>query len=458
LSTGDLVAIEAKYHNACLTSLSNRARAIDTEDKDDDHTLQLEGIAFAELVIFIEDSRSEEEVIPIHKLVDLSNMYTSRLKQLGANIIGCTHTSRLKDRILAMIPDLEEHKQGRDILLAFKEDVAMALRRAREDCENEAMNLARSATIVRREMMMIEHSFDGSFDQDCPHNSVPKSLLSLVNMILYGPNIKTQASNANATQAGLSIAQLLQYNSYSRRRKGPHQHKRHSRKRETPLPIYLGLSVHAKTRSRELVDNLYDLGLSVSYDRVMSISTDLGNGVCRRFEEEKLVCPTNLRKRLFTTAAIDSIDHNPSSTTASDSFHGTGISLFQHVSTDCPGIDREIVVLEQSSSTITTKTVSQLPDSYANVPPASLRQKDPPVPEMQCEMKGDGSIYMCAVKEEFLWLENVRATIDTQQNLEEGECISWAGYHSNLEEEKSTQSMPFLCYYLSSLMNRNLLL
>ena len=60
LSAGDLVAVEAKYHNACLTSLSNRARAIDTEDKDDDHTLQLESIAFAELVIFIEDSRSEK--------------------------------------------------------------------------------------------------------------------------------------------------------------------------------------------------------------------------------------------------------------------------------------------------------------------------------------------------------------------------------------------------------------
>ena len=45
-------------------------------------------------------------------------------------------------------------------------------------------------------------------------------------------------------------------------------------------------------------------------------------------------------------------------------------------------------------------------------------------------------MYMCAVKKEFLWLENVRATIDIQQNLEEGKCISWAGYHSNLEEEK----------------------
>ena len=172
----------------------------------------------------------------------------------------------------------------------------------------------------------------------------------------------------------------------------------------------------------------------------MSISTDLGNGVCRRFEEEKVVCPTNLRKRLFTIAAIDNIDHNPSSTTTNDSFHGTGITLFQHVSANCRGIDREIIVLHQSSSasssTTTTKRVSQLPDSFANVPPASLRHNDPPVPEVHCEMKGEGAIYTCAVKEELLWLENVRTTIDTQQNLQEGECLSWAAYHSRRQKEQ----------------------
>ena len=442
LSGGDPVAIEVKYHAPCLTSLYNRARADDPRDKDDDHTRKLEGIALAELVIFIEDSRSEEDVGPIYKLADLADMYTSRLNQLlGAHVIGRVHTTRLKDRILAMVPDLQEYKQGRDILLAFKDDVAMALRRAREDCDNEAMHLARAATIVRRDMMAVENNFNGSFDHDCQHNSVPKSLLSLVNMLLYGPNIKNQASNANyTTQTGITIAQLLLYNSYSRRRNEPHQYERHNRTRETPLPIYLGLSVHAKTRSRELVNNLYDLGLSISYDRVMSISTDLGNGVCRRFEEEKVVCPTNLRKRLFTIAAIDNIDHNPSSTTANDSFHGTGISLFQHVSANCPGIDREIIVLHQSSSasssTTTTKRVSQLPDSFANVPPASLRHNDPPVPEVHCEMKGDGAIYTCAVKEELLWLENVRTTIDTQQNLQEGECLSWAAYHSSRQKEQ----------------------
>ncbi|KAI8486964.1 hypothetical protein Bbelb_352240 [Branchiostoma belcheri] len=36
---------------------------------------------------------------------------------------------------------------------------------------------------------------------------------------------------------------------------------------------------------------------------------------------EQVVCPPILRRQLFMTAAVDNIDHNPSSTTAKDSFH-----------------------------------------------------------------------------------------------------------------------------------------
>ena len=36
-------------------------------------------------------------------------------------------------------------------------------------------------------------------------------------MILYGPNIEIQASTLTKSQAGLTISQLLQYNSYHRR-------------------------------------------------------------------------------------------------------------------------------------------------------------------------------------------------------------------------------------------------
>ena len=38
---------------------------------------------------------------------------------------------------------------------------------------------------------------------------------------------------------------------------------RHNADKETPLPVYIGLAVHAQTRQRTLVDKLYRLGLSI---------------------------------------------------------------------------------------------------------------------------------------------------------------------------------------------------
>ena len=47
-----------------------------------------------------------------------------------------------------------------------------------------------AVSIVHKEMFTQKYTFDGSFEA----NSVPPSLVSLVNMILYGPDIEIQAS------------------------------------------------------------------------------------------------------------------------------------------------------------------------------------------------------------------------------------------------------------------------
>ena len=177
-------------------------------------------------------------------------------------------------------------------------------------------------------MLEKKTSFTGTFENNCQKNSVPQCLYSLVNMILRGPNIQNQTEN-KSTQATSTISQLLQLNSYFSNRSGSSDQDRHNRCRETPLPIYLGLSIHARTRKRKLVDDFFKLGLSVSY---VSISTGIGNTICRKFQEENLACPAKLRKGIFTTSTVDNIDHNPSSNTARESFHGTGISLFQNIS------------------------------------------------------------------------------------------------------------------------------
>lgn len=113
---------------------------------------------------------------------------------------------------------------------------------------------------------------------------------------------------------------------------------RHDQNREPPLSNFLGLLVHAETRQKTLVDKFYRLGQSIYHDRVMQISADLGNCLCTIWRGRRIVSPSNLKKSLVTTGNVDSIDHNPSSRTAKDSFHRTAIFLTEHPTSDFDGL------------------------------------------------------------------------------------------------------------------------
>ena len=143
---------------------------------------------------------------------------------------------------------------------------------------------------------------------------------------------------------------------------------------------------------------MFDLGLSISYDRVLEISTAMGNCVCEQYHRDGAVCPPNLLQGQFTTAAVDNIDHNTSSTTATGSFHGTGISLFQHPTEHRSGADRrEHPVFDRER---TSKKVIELPHSYTNVISIELSTKEPPVPKVEGPIKGDGQATSQALQEE----------------------------------------------------------
>ena len=54
--------------------------------------------------------------------------------------------------------------------------------------------------------------------------------------------------------------------------------------------------------------------ISVSYDRVLQVSTDGANRLIEIYNNEGIVCPISLYRNLFTTGHLDYIDHNPSCT------------------------------------------------------------------------------------------------------------------------------------------------
>lgn len=235
------------------------------------------------------------------KMSELVVYYKKQLQQLGVKEDVNVHSTRLKERLLSYFPDFIPIKQGRDILLISDNDIGDALLKAKAyDADDDAVHLAKTAKIIRREMLKKSNTFKGSFDSDCQGKSVPVSLVALMSMILDGPSIE---DDVTSNQVALTIAQLLMFNCSSRRRSSKEEVKvnptmRHHIDRETPLPIYIGLMVHAKTRKRDLVDTMFGLGLSISYNRVLDLSTELGNNIYHFYKDENAVCPPKLKKKI----------------------------------------------------------------------------------------------------------------------------------------------------------------
>lgn len=432
LSAGDVISQEVKYHPHCLCSLYMKAKPHLKSDEPTTDQMR-HGLVFAELAEFIQEVNDSSSSLVVLKLADLTKMYSTRLKDYGL-VSGRAHSGRLKNRLLAHFPALQAHTSGRDVLLTFTDGLNSALKEAYTDnWDDEGVHLAKAARIVRRDLFQFKSQFSGSFDECCQENSIPETLLALIQMILQGPSIEN-ATNRGNCQTSLSIAQLVGFNAVktvSHRSRQNTLSTKHSKSRETPVTAYIGMKIHAVTRKKELVDTMYTLGLSVSYSRVLEISTELASKACQQYLKDRVVCPMKLRFNIFTSGAIDNLDHNPSSTTSKDSFHGTAISVFQHPTNDCKGTERIWSFEEGEPSSNSGLKVPELPEFYANVPPFTLKMPvDPPPSHVQND--NNSNLHNSAVEEETSWMKTVQSAVigdDTPSA-----SISWGAYHAAKQE------------------------
>ena len=160
----------------------------------------------------------------------------------------------------------------------------------------------------------------------------------------------------------------------------------------------------------------------------------MATAAATQYEKDGVVCPLILRRHLFTTAAIDNIDHNPTSTTAHTSFHGTGISLFQNRATESDGTERERTPTENSGRIAHSSSHYSLPESYTNVKPVSLRTKEPVIPPTEDHPATNDVLLKTALGDEHVWLEKTREQrSDNTQSTDDP--ISWSAYHGNRHTE-----------------------
>ena len=283
---------------------------------------------------------------------------------------------------------------------------------------------------IRSDIMQQENEFTGSFSNSCHVQSIPKIVLALTSALIDG---EIRCSN-QASQEALSVAQMIvsQIRRPSKRKarlKKPTR-KRHNLKQETPLLQCIGLKIFYTSRSHQLIEHLYHVGLSVSYDRVLELTKIFYEELRRSFIERSCFFPRILKKFLFTIWLKDNIEVNPKANFNKSSYHGTSSSIVQFRNTKDDGKDFPSTPFTDKI-TKESKKLAPLPSEYTsvkNVYPAKFNTElwAPASPDYVSPTEFPN--YDIAVAEEFKWLDKCT---DILSELDYIYPLGWASHHAS---------------------------
>ena len=133
---------------------------------------------------------------------------------------------------------------------------------------------------------------------------------------------------------------------------------RSSNRCETPFPLYVGLKLHVEAKCKHLITVFKVLGMAITYSREQQVSKCLAAAVSEQIRTNGIVIPSNMIKNVFTTGDMDNIDQHKQSNLSKVEFHGTLITLTNHVSNENPGVGMEPLDISKEDQSQS----SRLPD------------------------------------------------------------------------------------------------
>ena len=141
-------------------------------------------------------------------------------------------------------------KSGRQVTVTVDEEIGRALSEACawSDEENERA-LNKAAKIVREDLLISDETFDGDFSEKRQSRSVPNSLVKLISMILEGEKPSRELS-ADLQKFSVNLSQLIRFNIVKQKRQEGTPKFCHFKNNEPPLPVLIGLMMHARTGKR----------------------------------------------------------------------------------------------------------------------------------------------------------------------------------------------------------------
>ena len=264
-------------------------------------------LVIAQFVAFVQYNHSP------HMLSVLRRLYDQCLQIFGSDWIGVhVHPTRFKEHLLKKLgPDWCAFQQGREVYISHKKTFGAALAETTrlQVTEDEADKIVNVGLMLNRYNLLQQMPFSESFNSYCLSEPVAKPLLTLIDVLLEGLRFIAEqekedpASTSARIRVACTVSQLICNNASKQSSKALTHYQ--PKERQTPFPLYVGLSLHATDQQKEAIVTFHALGMSVSYDRVMDVRRGFARAVSKRWAEDGVVVSTNAKRKVFVTSAVD---------------------------------------------------------------------------------------------------------------------------------------------------------
>lgn len=366
INPDDAHAIDIRYHKNCWAKNVTHVLRIQSSTP----TAQT---ASEELAADIEFISLVHEAFQAGKVLQMDNLheaYENIRASNGVVAFGC-HRGKLRDLLQGEIDGIEFHRPKRrneaDLVSAkLTRDAAVGnASEAQEiDLADNMKTIFDAACILRKAIGKVEKwTFTGSLsDAD-----TPKELYTFFRWLLQGPNanLSSEGKIATVNRHAQSLVQSTMALCLSDRQTlSKSDAVRYHR--EMPQQLAVGIAIRQAIRSKKAINLLHGFGISVDYDRLLRLETQIANAVVVRMEQEGVHVPSNIVHGRHIFFAIDNVDFAEDTIDGKNTLHGTAMAIYQRCEPNDPSHKMELINPAHSHS------LKHIPDSITTLLPCQM--------------------------------------------------------------------------------------
>ena len=98
-NAGDVIVKDVIYHSHLVLYRRSKQKSFVLDDNENDLKKQINGQVPLELALYMEQTANEDNGCTF-EIVDLTNLYKTRVRELGGHTRNRVHTTKLKQRLL----------------------------------------------------------------------------------------------------------------------------------------------------------------------------------------------------------------------------------------------------------------------------------------------------------------------------------------------------------------------